>query len=112
MYCIAFFQSGSFKTDISLNSAFLLSKLISEFGIFGLLFLIYYLKIFIKSFIFFKFEANSLLIKKKYLEIFYHISILSFSIELFIRGFGYFSIGTFLFILSIMGLYYKNNNEN
>jgi hypothetical protein len=109
---LAFLQSGSFKTDISLNSAFLLSKLISEFGIFGLLFLIYYLKIFLKSFIFFKFEANLLLIKKKYLEIFYHISILSFSIELFIRGFGYFSIGTFLFILSIMGLYYKNNNEN
>ena len=109
---LAFLQSGTFKTDISLNSAFLLCKLISEFGILGLLFLIYYFKMFLQSFIFLKFKAKIFLIKKEYLVIFYHTSILSFSIELFIRGFGYFSIGSFLFILSILGLYYKKNNEN
>jgi hypothetical protein len=109
---LAYFQSGTFKTDISLNSAFLLTKLISEFGIFALIFLIYYLKIFLGSFIFLKSQVKILQVKKKYLLIFYHISILSFSTELFVRGFGYFSIGSFLFILSIMGLYNKINNEN
>jgi hypothetical protein len=100
-------RSGAFGADSSLISSFLLSKLISEFGVFGIIFLFYYFKFFIESFIFFKFRHNLFLIQKKYLEIFYHISILSFSIEIFVRGFGYFTIGSFLFILSVLGLKYK-----
>jgi hypothetical protein len=35
-------RSGAFGADSSLISSFLLSKLISEFGVFGIIFLFYY----------------------------------------------------------------------
>lgn len=78
-------------------------KIISEFGFAGIVCLI--------VFLFFYGHFFIMIIKQKQnnslSELFLIACFLSFTIELFIRGIGYFSVGTFLFVASISNLPFK-----
>lgn len=76
-------------------------KIISEFGFFGIVFLIIYLRLFIKSFNYIrkyclgKFKGNN----NVDIILFCHVAVVSLSIDLFIRGLAYFSSTYFIFLL-------------
>ncbi|WP_456399937.1 hypothetical protein [Persephonella sp.] len=78
------------------NGSFIASKLISEFGIIGLLLTVYYIIWFIKFFLFLEKNPKILLYKG---------IIAGFVIDLFIRGLGYFNPQVFFFLLAIFVLY-------
>ena len=75
------------------------SKLVGEFGIFGIFFIMIYIFYFIK--IFFELLRKNLNSIDS-LNIFYKVSFLVFSFCIFIRGTGYFSELTLLFFTSII----------
>lgn len=98
--------SGTFKYLANKDASFLAGKIISEFGIFGIAFLIYYLKLFLQSIITIKKFINN---RDNNLIIIFNAScIVALSIELFIRGSGYFTIVTFLFMASMFSNSYIN----
>lgn len=102
--------SGTFEYSANRDSSFLFGKYISEFGVFGIISILYYLKYFIRSLVYVKKNVP----KKNNLNLFFSACIISFSIELFLRGAGYFTVSTFLFLVSIFGQillkYYDKKN--
>lgn len=78
------------------------SKILGEFGLFGIFFLLNYLYLFIITFLKIK-SFNGL--KDNTLELFFSCSILAFSVELFVRGIGYFSPGCYLFVFALFCKY-------
>jgi len=108
---IIFNSSGYFEYTSNKDASFLAGKIVSEFGIMGILFLFFYFLVFIKNFLI----INKKKLKKNHdIQLFFSSCILSFLIELFIRGAGYFTVSTFLFITSIFGqaLLFKNEKNN
>ena len=96
---LIFINSGYFEFTHNKDASFLIGKLISEFGFFGLIFLAFYIKIFIKNFLLIK---NFFLKERNILHLFASSCIISFSIELFIRGSGYFTVSSYLFLVSLL----------
>ena len=95
------------------DGSFLASKLISEFGIFGIIALIGYLVFMLKML----FIANGLYHQKDKNEEHRqkHLLLLgiifAFFIEIFLRGYGYFSSGLFLFASAFFALYTFNTHK-
>lgn len=89
--------SGEYK-NIS-DGSFLASKLISEFGLIGVGLLLMYAKLAVECLI----KISSELKKNIHnpILLFSSISIVSFSIELFLRGIGYFSSSVVVFLISV-----------
>ncbi len=83
------------------------SKIIAETGLFGFLLLLLYLN-------FLVIVVNRLVYRKILgpKNVFFHGVYLIFSIELFVRGMGYFSLTSFLFICSIYWIYRMKNEYN
>lgn len=99
---IIYDHSGYFAYTSNKDASFLMGKILSEFGIIGLFFLFFYYKNSLLSFILIQ-QKNK--IKKYYeLKLFFSSCILTYLVELFIRGAGYFTVGTFLFFTGIFGL--------
>ncbi len=101
------------NNDVGLNrqdGGFTAAKIIAEFGVLGLFLLLVYFMKFKKAFnylrknLFYKRENN---IK----EIIANVFIYAYFIELFIRGVGYFSQGTFFFLVALFYLSLKKRNE-
>jgi len=97
------------------DGGFLASKIVSEFGLFGFSLIFYYIKLFINSFrlLLNNIKVNSDLSKKSEFTphlVFAHCAVVSFSLEVFIRGYGYFSPGFFLFLSGVFLIY--NNKTN
>lgn len=92
-----FSLSGEYK-NIS-DGSFLASKIVSEFGIIAIILLLTYAKLVIKCLadinVAFKKNINDPI------YLFSRITIISFSIELFLRGIGYFSSSMVIFLISI-----------
>jgi hypothetical protein len=82
------------------------SKFVGEFGLLGVIFLIVYLYVFIRTFLKIK-SFNKL--KDDPMDLFFSCSILAFSVELFVRGIGYFSPGCYLFLFAML---YKYNSKS
>jgi hypothetical protein len=83
------------------DGGFTLAKLIGEFGILALVIIFYYIKYFIKSFkIIFNPKADPKLV-------FAAILVIAYSIELIVRGLGYFNVS--LLFLGMALLYIKTN---
>jgi hypothetical protein len=80
-------------------------KLIAEFGLLGILVIFLYLFVFFKMIKTLKFQ------EKKAGVLFLQCCYFGLLFELFIRGVGYFSIGTFLFIASITNLRLMRTNH-
>lgn len=90
--------SGTFEYSANKDSSFLSGKYISEFGLFGIVSIIFYFKLLFKNIINIKNAKTN-----NSLSLFFSACIISFFIELFIRGAGYFTVSSFLFIVSIIG---------
>jgi len=113
---IGFYQSqieiiyGLPKLNL-LDGGSLAPKIISELGIFGIVFNLIYLFFFFK--IIFKIKTYNL--RANYLDIFYISSFLMASLSLYVRGSGYFSPAFFLCISSFIYIYlsrYKSKDSN
>ena len=105
---IIYNNSGRFEYKHDKDASFLMGKIISEFGIFGLFFLMFYLKIFIKNLIHIK---HAIFKRDEILYLFSSCCIVSFSIELFFRGSGYFTTGSYLFLVSLFIKIFYNLND-
>jgi len=96
--------SGEYKNRT--DGSFLASKLISEFGVFGIFLIAIYIKLFLRSSRFLKATifANFYLNQNSQysaIQVLSSAFIVSFSIELFIRGYGYFSPGVLIFLIAL-----------
>ncbi|WP_147287762.1 hypothetical protein [Shewanella baltica] len=100
---------------VNKDGAFLASKLIVEFGLLGLSLVIIY--------IFFFFRSLLTLIKyskhKTYFDlnfdscikvVFSNSIIVTFFVEMFVRGYGYFSPNVFLLLFAMISTFSKSNN--
>jgi len=81
-------------------------KLIAELGVLGLLIVITYVLNFARLF-------KKIILNKnnEYLCFYFPSVFLAFSIELFVRGFGYFSVGSFMFLSSLYWFYLNKSRS-
>lgn len=87
------------------DGSFLAAKILAEFGILGVIFIIYYLKISFQAVIFLRKQIFLINDRRDLKHQLVAAIIFAFSVELFVRGTGYFSPGVFLFIFALF--YYK-----
>jgi hypothetical protein len=87
------------------DGGFLAAKILAEFGILGAIFILYYLKISLEAFGFLKKQILIINNRQNLKHQLVAVIIFAFSVELFVRGAGYFSSGVFLFIFALF--YYK-----
>lgn len=88
----------------SFDGGSLAPKLIAELGVLGLFCVVVYVFIFARLF------KKLILNKNNEYSCFYFQSVfLAFSIELFVRGFGYFSVGSLLFLSSLFWFKFNHN---
>jgi hypothetical protein len=80
------------------------TKLIGEFGVFGILFLIGFVVIATRSILYLRRSQALPPASRDIRRIFFCSMIATYTIELFIRGTGYFSAGGFLALVSIISL--------
>lgn len=99
------FVAGGGQLNIE-DGGFFMAKIIAEFGIVGVIIVIFYLywiiKIIIKTSRYYSDTNESYTDKKQFLM---YGFIFSFLVEMFLRGYGYFSPGLFMLFASI---FYKN----
>ena len=81
------------------DGAFLSSKLISEFGVVGILIVLLFLKYILTSFVFLKRELNKAY--KNIKLVFCHGVVFSFSVEMFFRSTGYFTSSLVIMLLCL-----------
>jgi hypothetical protein len=91
------------------DGSFDASKIISEFGLFGIVILIFYFKLLIKSLKIL--STDKIVCKNSSILVFCCCSVFSFFIEIFIRGVGYFSPTFFIFITSVLYIVNKKKNS-
>lgn len=99
----AFDVSGRY---INKEGAFLASKLIVEFGYFGLLMVLFYVSIFLKEVLFLRrVVANKIRLEKHdNVYLLCSVIVVFFFLEMFVRGYGYYTPNVFLFISSLIFL--------
>jgi len=85
-------------------------KLIAELGTVGILLLIIYIKFFLKYVQFVHFEVFKALSLSR-IDLFFCSVFLTYSIDLFVRGSGFFTAESFMFLGSIWGLALRTNNR-
>jgi hypothetical protein len=88
------------------------SKIIFEFGLLGVLFIFLYLFYFLKIYKILRHQPSLIKLDGDYFRLFRICCFFAFILSLFVRGSGYFSITTFLFLLSLIEIeidinYYK-----
>lgn len=82
------------------DGGFLGAKLVAEFGILGVAFLVLY--VFMAFQLFLKLRSNCFVGR---IDLFFVCVFLAFSVELFVRGAGYFTPSAFMFIVSVYFLF-------
>ncbi|MCO4799727.1 MAG: hypothetical protein KC484_10945 [Colwelliaceae bacterium] len=107
--------AGEYKNRA--DGGFLASKIIGEFGVFGIVLILTFLYRFYDSLIYIiKFinlnDSNKVRMMNEYSVsfVFGHSIIVMFFIEIFARGYGYFSPGVFLFFVAIFLTSFEKNN--
>lgn len=81
------------------DGSFLAAKIVSEFGILGLLILTYYLILFKRAL--FQLRSRDFVLNSSRVDLLCSVFIFSFFIELFVRGVGYFSPSFYFFIVAL-----------
>jgi len=84
------------------DGSFLAAKLVAELGILGILFVAIYIRMFFKSFFYLRTAIRTSRLKEPSVAVLSHAIIFSFSVEMFVRGYGYFSPGIFLFMICVI----------
>lgn len=82
------------------DGGFLAAKIISELGFIGIILVLIYIYIFLK----FTYKSKLLYRKKSSRDVFFYTLIICFFVELFLRGYGYFSPGIIVLICSVRNL--------
>lgn len=91
------------------DGAFLAGKIISEFGVVGLVFVFYMIKEMLKSAIFLKRNYSRVHLNKAVTKTFFsHGVIVAFSVELLLRGNAYFSPSFILFLTCCLYVNFKS----
>lgn len=85
------------------DGGFLAAKIIGEFGVFGLLILAYYMLVVIQAFLFL---LRNRYCNSQHLAFVSSSIIVSSTVEVFIRGMGYFSLSIMFFLVSLF--YFKS----
>ena len=112
IYLQTFMDIGdSLPWNIRFETFVIAPKLISEFGILGILAIFFYLRYFIDSFIYLSKSVNDKITSSCYLDILFHSIYILFFISLFVRGTGYFSVSTLLFFSSVIYLFFLKSNK-
>lgn len=100
------------RNDNGLNrqdGGFTSAKIIAELGFLGVFFLMLYLILFKKAFFYL---SRNLYIQKYDIKLIIAYSfVYAFFVELFVRGAGYFTQGSFLFYVAISYLFIRKNDE-
>ena len=78
------------------------SKIIYEFGTFGVLFIFIYLIYFLRIYKILRYQPSLIKLDGDHFRLFRICCFFAFILSLFVRGSGYFSITTFLFLLSLI----------
>lgn len=90
------------------DGGFTTAKIIAELGLLGIFFLILYLILFKKAFVYL---SRNLYIQKYDIKLIIAYSfVYAFFIELFVRGAGYFTQGSFMFYVAISYLFIRKND--
>jgi len=104
--------SGDFNWKIMLETFSVAPKLISEFGIFGLIAILLYIKSFFK--IIYSFRINTL--NPSYRLDHKHLIMISFFmcylVSLFVRGTGYFTVSSFFLFIACLYIFSLNRKFN
>lgn len=107
---LIYFLAGEYKNRN--DGSFLVSKIIAEFGILGVLLMGIYVYVFIgSSLVLIKAVRNDNVNKQSKIFIFSNAIIVAFFIELFARGSGYFTPSFFLALTSFFVLYFTKKNK-
>jgi hypothetical protein len=93
------------------DGGFLAAKIIAEFGLLGVIFLLLYLYLLVKVFFEIK-EAIKARYQFSYVYLFSLAFIYSSFVEFFVRGVGYFSPSFFLFLVAIFIYYHFKKNAS
>jgi hypothetical protein len=99
--------------DATLNredGGFLAAKIVAEFGFLGVIFVSIYMFIFFRSFFFLRKVMDGSAKRYDTKFIFANVILFGFVTELFIRGYGYFSPGVFLFFMAM--IYFLRNAKD
>ena len=83
------------------DGGFLGAKIIAEFGVLGIISVLLFVVLSFRSFLFLRMIIHKRLIVYDPVVVFIHCVFYSFSVEIFIRGYGYFSPGVFIFLASV-----------
>ncbi|MEQ1532702.1 MAG: hypothetical protein ABL906_03945 [Sideroxydans sp.] len=86
-------------------------KFIGEFGVLGVILLLTYLTYFAKSIILLHKISMENVPHFQFTEIFFHACFVMYSVDLFIRGTGYFSSSGFFFVASILWMAIKQEHK-
>ncbi|WP_125876325.1 hypothetical protein [Stutzerimonas xanthomarina] len=93
---------GTDEATNRFDGGFLAAKLVAEFGILGLALIFGYLRYALISFVWLRrLEGREI---GQFKDILCHCVVLGFSVELFVRGIGYFSAGLFIFLVAVFYL--------
>jgi hypothetical protein len=84
------------------DGGFLAAKIVSEFGFLGVVIILFYLKYFFRSIKMLWQHVKAVDFKQHSVLVFSNGVIVAFAVELFARGYGYFSPGFILVITSVM----------
>lgn len=93
---------GTDEATNRFDGGFLAAKLLAEYGVLGLVLVLLYLRCAIQSLVWVRGVCGRGAGELK--ELLCHCVVLGFSVELFVRGIGYFSAGVFLFLIAIFYL--------
>ena len=104
-------MTGVGAWNIRFESFTIAPKLISEFGILGILAICFYLRYFIDSFVYLSKSVSNKITSSCYLDILFHSIYILFFISLFVRGTGYFSVSTLFFFSSVIYLFFLKSNK-
>lgn len=97
---------GADEATNRFDGGFLAAKLLAEYGVLGLLMIFLYLRRAVRSLVWLRKVRERGAGELK--ELLCHCIVLGFSVELFVRGIGYFSAGVFLFLIAI---FYLGRND-
>ena len=84
------------------DGGFLAAKIITEFGLFGIILVLYYLFLFLKAMRYLKNMAKPNEYNENFKMLLAYSMIYSFSAYVFIRGIGYFNPSVFIFLVALL----------
>ena len=105
-YIFDFFSTGFFNVE---DGGFLAAKIIGELGLFGILIVLIYLRFCLKAYNFLTLKNSKFSVNEDKIILLRICCgfILAFSLEMFFRGLGYFSVGALMTMIAMFVFWFK-----